>query len=108
MQIGFTGKRAVVCGGSRGIGCSIALGYARDGIRAEAVAPGSMKFLSGVSDRRSKEALELYNRVFRTIPFGRIGTPEEVANVVLLVALQLANWVTRQCIAVDGGQLLAA
>lgn len=46
MQIGFTGKRAVVCGGSRAIGRSIALGYARDGIRAKAVAPGSTEFLS--------------------------------------------------------------
>ena len=92
--------------GRGSIGRSIALGYARDGIRANAIAPGSRKFLSGVLERRRKEAAELYNRVFRTIPFGRFGRPEEVANVVLLLAPQLANWVTGQCIGVDGGQLL--
>jgi NAD(P)-dependent dehydrogenase (short-subunit alcohol dehydrogenase family) len=81
--------------------------YARDGIRANAVAPGSIEFPGGVWDRRKKEAPELYNRVFGTIPFGRMGLPEEVANIVLFLASPLANWVTGQCIAVDGGQLLA-
>lgn len=69
---------------------------------------GSIEFPGGVWDRRKKEAPEFYNRVFRTIPFGRMGLPEEVANVVLFLASPLANWVTGQCIAVDGGQLLGA
>jgi NAD(P)-dependent dehydrogenase (short-subunit alcohol dehydrogenase family) len=47
MRIGFTGKRAVVCKGSRGVGRSVALRYAHDGIRADVVAPGSIEFLSG-------------------------------------------------------------
>jgi hypothetical protein len=47
MRIGFTGKRAVVCEGSRGVGRSVALRYAHDGIRADVVAPGSIEFLSG-------------------------------------------------------------
>jgi 3-oxoacyl-[acyl-carrier protein] reductase len=42
--------------------------YTRDGIRANAVAPGSIEFPGGVWDRRRKEAPELYNRVFRTTP----------------------------------------
>ncbi len=80
--------------------------YARDGIRVNGVAPGSIEFPGGVWDRRKTEAPELYNRVFRSIPFGRMGHPEEVANVVLFLASPLACWVTGQTIVVDGGQLL--
>jgi NAD(P)-dependent dehydrogenase (short-subunit alcohol dehydrogenase family) len=37
---------------------------------------------------------------------GRLGTPEEVAEVALFLASPHARWVTGQTIAVDGGQLL--
>ncbi|MBW4092825.1 MAG: SDR family oxidoreductase [Proteobacteria bacterium] len=82
--------------------------YARDGIRVNAVAPGSIEFPGGVWDRRKTKAPDLYKRVFRSIPFGRMGQPEEVANVVLFLASPLAAWVTGQTIVVDGGQLLGA
>ena len=52
------------------------------------------------------EMLPLYNAVLRSIPFGRLGHPEEVANVVLFLCSPAAGWVTGQTIVVDGGQLL--
>jgi 3-oxoacyl-[acyl-carrier protein] reductase len=80
--------------------------YARDGIRVNGVAPGSIEFPGGVWDRRKTDNPNLYNAILRSIPFGRLGHPEEVANVVLFLASPLASWITGQTIAVDGGQLL--
>jgi 3-oxoacyl-[acyl-carrier protein] reductase len=80
--------------------------YARDGIRVNGVAPGSIEFPGGVWAKRKDDNPNLYNAILRSIPFGRLGHPEEVANVVLFLASPLASWITGQTIAVDGGQLL--
>jgi 3-oxoacyl-[acyl-carrier protein] reductase len=82
--------------------------YAREGIRVNAVAPGSIEFPGGVWDRRKTQEPKLYQAILRSCPFGRLGHPEEVANVVLFLASPLAAWVTGQTIAVDGGQGLGA
>ncbi len=80
--------------------------YARDGIRVNGLAPGSVEFPGGVWDRRKTENPPLYNAVLKSIPFGRLGAPEEIANVAMFLASPLASWVTGQTIVVDGGQLL--
>ena len=80
--------------------------YAKDGIRVNGVAPGSVEFPGGVWARRKSDNPNLYNAILRSIPFGRLGHPEEIANVVLFLASPLASWITGQTIVVDGGQLL--
>lgn len=81
---------------------------ARKGVRVNCVAPGSIEFPGGSWEKRKTENPALYNSVFKSIPFGRLGRPEEVANVVLFLASDLARWVTGQTIVADGGQMLGA
>jgi 3-oxoacyl-[acyl-carrier protein] reductase len=80
--------------------------YAPKGIRANAVAPGSIEFPGGSWEARKSSDPKLYNAILGSIPFGRLGTPEEVAEVVMFLASPAARWVTGQTIIVDGGQML--
>jgi 3-oxoacyl-[acyl-carrier protein] reductase len=80
--------------------------HAPKGIRVNGVAPGSIEFPGGSWEERRTSAPGLYNSILKSIPFGRLGAPEEVANVVLFLASPFAGWVTGQTIVVDGGQML--
>jgi 3-oxoacyl-[acyl-carrier protein] reductase len=80
--------------------------YAAKGIRANAVAPGSIEFPGGSWEARKTSDPKLYNGILAGIPFGRLGTPEEVAEVAMFLASPAARWVTGQTIIVDGGQML--
>jgi len=80
--------------------------YARDGVRVNAISPGSIEFPGGLWEQRKTSNPNLYNAILKSIPFGRLGYPEEIANVALFLASPLASWVTGQAISVDGGQLL--
>jgi 3-oxoacyl-[acyl-carrier protein] reductase len=79
---------------------------ARRGIRVNCVAPGSIEFPGGTWEQRRASDPALYQRIHASIPFGRLGTVDEVADLVLFLASDAARWVTGQSIAVDGGQLL--
>jgi 3-oxoacyl-[acyl-carrier protein] reductase len=79
---------------------------ARQGIRVNCVAPGSVEFPGGSWEERRTSNPELYQSTLASIPFGRMGRPEEIAEVVLFLASDKASWVTAQTIVVDGGQLV--
>jgi 3-oxoacyl-[acyl-carrier protein] reductase len=75
-------------------------------IRVNAIAPGSIEFPGGVWDQRKTSDPKLYQGTLRSIPWGRFGAPEEIANVALFLLSDKASWVTGQTIVVDGGQVL--
>jgi 3-oxoacyl-[acyl-carrier protein] reductase len=68
-------------------------------VTVNAICPGSVRtdLTSKLFDRREKEILE-------QIPLGRIGTPEDIAEVVAFLATVSPNFITGEVIDVDGGQ----
>jgi 3-oxoacyl-[acyl-carrier protein] reductase len=76
-------------------------------IRANAIAPGSIEFPGGLWEERKTSNPKLYEGILKSIPWGRLGTPEEIASVALFLVSDMAKWVTGQTITVDGGQLLS-
>jgi 3-oxoacyl-[acyl-carrier protein] reductase len=86
---------------------SQALALASKKIRVNAIAPGSIEFPGGTWEKRKTSDPNLYNAIMRSIPWGRLGTPEEVANAALFLCSDAATWVTGQTLTVDGGQFLA-
>lgn len=74
-------------------------------IRVNCVAPGSIEFPGGVWDEARRSRPAFYESMLRSIPSGRMGRPEEVAQAVLFLASDLASWITGQTLVVDGGQL---
>jgi 3-oxoacyl-[acyl-carrier protein] reductase len=83
---------------------SLAVSLAPQKIRVNTVAPGSIEFPGGVWDQVRHGNPDFYNTILKTIPSGRMGTAEEIADVVTFLVSNRASWVTGACIVVDGGQ----
>ena len=83
---------------------SLAVALAPKKIRVNTVAPGSIEFAGGLWQQAKQGNPDFYNAVLKTIPSGRMGTPEEVADVVAFLASDRASWVTGVCLSIDGAQ----
>tara|TARA_B100000676_G_scaffold311851_1_gene383400 strand:+ start:10281 stop:10940 length:660 start_codon:yes stop_codon:yes gene_type:complete len=79
-----------------------ALALAPHGIRVNAVGPGSIDTAMMAGVNANPEAMDM---VMSRTPLKRIGTPEEVANIVAFLASDKASYVTGETIYVDGGRL---
>ena len=73
-------------------------------IRVNCVAPGSIWVEGGFWNIVKEGNPEMYEGVLNNIPFDRLGTPEEVANVVTFLASDRASWVSGSTVVVDGVQ----
>jgi len=84
---------------------ALARQLAVDNIRVNSVAPGSILFPGGSWDRRRLADPEgLAEFIRRELPFGRLGRPEEVGEVVAFLASSRASWISGASITVDGCQ----
>jgi len=81
----------------------LALELVHDGIRVNTVSPGSIVFPGGGWDRVRREKPDQYEAYVRDgFPMGRLGRPEEVADVVTFLASPRAHWINGRHIPVDG------
>ena len=80
-----------------GLTKSLSRELAKDNIRVNAVAPGITK-----TDMVAALPDELIKPLIATIPLGRIGEPEDIANAFLFLASDMASYVTGIVLPVDG------
>lgn len=92
-------KAALVCHAK-----TMAQELASKNIRLNCIAPGSIFFEGGFWDMVKQNNRAMYDGIVSTIPFGRMGTPEEVADAIVFVASPRANWMSGVTVVVDGVQ----
>ncbi len=81
-----------------------AINLAPQNIRVNCIAPGSIEFPGGMWETIKKVNTPMYDNILASIPFGRLGTAEEVAAAVVFLSSAPASWVTGVTLSVDGGQ----
>jgi 3-oxoacyl-[acyl-carrier protein] reductase len=85
----------------------LAQNFGRDGIRANVVSPGAVRFPGGSWDNVQQTQPDFYRNVEKAIPLGRLGTGEELARIIAFVASPAGLWINSTHIAADGGQVAA-
>lgn len=83
-----------------GLTKSLARELGRDNIRVNAVAPGVTK-----TDMVAALPDEMIKPLIATIPLGRVGEPEDIANALLFLASDMASYVTGAILSVDGAAM---
>ena len=80
---------------------SLAVRYGPFGVRVNAIAPGTLR--TPAWEQRQQKDPEVFERVAKWYPLGRIGEPEDVAGAALFLASDEAAWISGAVLPVDGG-----
>ncbi len=100
-HVQYSSAKAGVVGLVRGL----AVELARDGIKVNGIAPGYIRTAQALSEEHSLGPAGL-EQAAEFIPMGRVGEPEDIADVILFLASDAARYLTGQVIVVDGGLLV--
>ncbi len=96
-QTNYSASKAGVIGFTK----SLAKELASRGINVNAVAPGLIE-----TDMTLALKEDIKSSLVKNIPMGRLGTVEDVANIVVFLASEKSNYITGQVINVDGGMIM--
>ncbi|MEJ8859045.1 SDR family oxidoreductase [Variovorax robiniae] len=83
---------------------SLALEWARHGIRVNAIEPGYI----GTEMTEDMWDTDYGKALIKRIPMRRLGKPEELNGLLLLLATDAGSWMTGACVPVDGGHLCSS
>jgi 3-oxoacyl-[acyl-carrier protein] reductase len=97
-HVHYSAAKSGVIGLMRGLAAEVA----GDGVRVNAVSPGYVRTAQLLSEEHSLGAAGAEQAGAR-VPLGRIGEPEDIADVILFLASESARYITGQVIVADGG-----
>jgi 3-oxoacyl-[acyl-carrier protein] reductase len=100
-HVHYSAAKAGVVGLVRGL----AVELAKDGVRVNGVAPGYIRTAQLLSEEHSLGPAGA-EKAAEFIPMGRLGEPEDIADVILFLASRAARYMTGQVVTVDGGLLV--
>jgi len=80
---------------------NLAVKYGHHGVRANCICPGTIR--TPAWERRLARDPQVFERLTKWYPLGRIGEPADIANAALFLASDEASWLTGAIIPIDGG-----
>ena len=80
---------------------NLAVKYGQYGVRANCICPGTIR--TPAWEQRLPRDPQVFERLTKWYPLGRVGVPDDIANAALFLASDEASWLTGAIIPVDGG-----
>jgi len=116
LQPGFSNPHYSICKAATiNLSKHLANIFAKDRIMVNCIAPGPFesdswsRLIQEISDKEQLSVDEIQEREFRNaskaIPLDRIGTPEDITPIILLLASPVSQWTTGACFVIDGGKM---